>query len=300
MTLAPKAPTSAPASKPPGLRAILTPSWLGVITLAILFAGACWLILAPWQFGRHTDRDARNAQIETAMAAAAVPVTDLLSTAADPAPASQWRTVTAAGTFIPEQQAYVRLRQFNGQDAREIVVPFRLTDGSRILVDRGYLLTLEITKGGLPPDLPAGEVNITGRVSADQPDPSHRPEQRVGDRREVYGIDSATLLGARAGARIGFIQLTSTSPGVLTEIGVPDRDDGPFLSYALQWCVFGAVALLSIGFFAYREVTDADEGGPGRVDPAVDEQLDPAASSGSGLGSGPSKRAKFDKTDLYD
>ena len=290
MTLTTRASPTSPAPKRPGVRAILTPSWLGIIALAVVFAGACWSVLAPWQFGRNVEREAQNNQIEAAMAAAPVPVTDLLTSTVEPAPTSEWRTVTATGRFVEADQAYVRLRQLNGQDARELVVPFLLTDGTRILVDRGYMATLDIANGKLPTPLPADEVTITGRVSADQPDPSHRPEQQVGGRREVYGIDSAALLGPAPGARIGFVQLTATSPGVLIEIGVPDRDDGPFLSYALQWCVFGAVALISIGFFAYREITVPypDSGGTGIEPQVADEQAKPAA------------RAKFDRSDLYD
>lgn len=262
----------------PGIRAILTPGWLGIIALAVVFAGACWGILAPWQFSRHAERDAQNAQIESALNAPAVPVTDLLSTTAEPAGSSEWRTVTASGTFVTAEQAYVRLRQQNGQDAREVVLPFELTDGTRILVDRGYVMTLDLSAGRLPPDVPSGVLTITGRVSADQPDPSRRPEVVTAGRREVYGIDSTALLGSGAGARIGFLQLTSASPAVLSEIGVPDRDDGPFLSYALQWLVFGAVALLAAGFFAYREVTEP-VGDPAPTKP---------------------RKSGFDKSQLYD
>lgn len=272
------APPGAPSR--PGVRAILTPGWLGVIAIAVLFAGACWVILAPWQFGRHAERVAQNAQIESAMAAPVVPVTELLAADRQPAPASQWRPVSATGTFQPDQQVFVRLRQLNGQNAREVVVPFQLIDGTRILVDRGYLLETDVAAGRLPSDVPTGQVTITGRVSVDQPDPAHRPDQLVDGRREVYGIDSAALLGPASGALHGFVQLTGGSPGVLIEVGVPARDDGPFLSYALQWCVFGAVALLAAGFFAYREMTDpyGETGSPG-----------PRRSGG-----------KFDRSELYD
>lgn len=290
----------APARRP-GIRAILTPGWLGLIALALVFAGACWFVLAPWQYGRHVERSALNNQIESAMAAAPVPVTDLLVPGAEPPESSGYRLVTATGSYVPEEQAFVRLRQQNGSGAAEVVVPFVLTDGTRILVDRGYILNGDLTAGLLPAALPTGQVTLTGRVSADQPDPSRRPAQIEDGRREVYGIDAATLLGGTAGTRLGFVQLVDGAPGVLDPIGVPDRDSGPFLSYALQWAVFGAVALLAAGFFAYREVTDPLEpdgdapAGPDPVAGSDDAEPAPAAAPAP-----KPRRAKFDKTQLYD
>lgn len=298
----PSEPPPAP-SRRPGIRAILTPGWLGLIALALAFAGACWFVLAPWQYGRHVERSALNNQIESAMAAAPVPVTDLLVAGAEPPESSEYRLVTATGSFVPGEQVFVRLRQQNGSGAREVVVPFALTDGTRILVDRGYFLNGDLDAGLLPAALPAGEVTVTGRVSADQPDPSNRAPQLEAGRREVYGIDSATLLGGTADVRLGFVQLVDGAPGVLDPIGVPDRDGGPFLSYALQWAVFGAVALLAAGFFAYREVTDPPDpeervpAGPDPVDTTGDAAAAPLAAPAPAV---TPRRAKFDKSQLYD
>ncbi len=303
---APSAQPSAPTPRRGGLRAILTPGWLAVIALAMAFAGACWFVLAPWQYHRHEERTALNDQIERALAAPAVPVDVLLTPGAEPPPDTEYRLVTATGRYVPDEQVYVRLRQQNGSAAAEVVLPFQLTDGTRILVDRGYVSNDDVTAGDLPADPPAGELTITGRVSADQPDPSNRPRQEIGGRTDVYGIDSATLLGDAPGARLGFVQLVSGSPGVLSEIGVPDRDAGPFLSYSLQWAVFGVVALLAAGFFAYREVTDpADDETPATgAPPAAGDGTTAPTGTASPAGDPPKparvKRAKFDKSQLYD
>jgi cytochrome oxidase assembly protein ShyY1 len=324
MTLTASPTPSAPAPRRPGIRAILTPGWLAIIALAMVFAGACWFILAPWQYERHQEREALNNQIESALAAAPVPVQDLLGTGAEPPPGSEFRLVTAMGSFVPDEQAYVRLRQQNGSSASEVVLPFELTDGTRILVDRGYVSNDDLNAGELPAPVPAGELTLTGRISADQPDPLNRPRQEVNGRTDVYGIDSAVLLGDAPGARLGFVQLVDGAPGVLNEIGVPDRDGGPFLSYALQWATFGAVALLAAGFFAYREVTDPPDvdaavtsaGPPGgdpstspaagdAAGPAVPPAAAPAWPTDPSKAADPSKvakprKAKFDKSQLYD
>ena len=83
-------------------------------------------------------------------------------------------------------------------------------------------------------------------------------------RTELYAIDPAAVggpsspLGALDGAPLrGYLQLVDGSPGVLTPVEVPQVDAGPFLSYALQWLVFGAIALVGVGVFVYREATGA-------------------------------------------
>ncbi|WP_111765224.1 SURF1 family protein [Nakamurella deserti] len=324
MTLTARPTPPAPAPRRAGIRAILTPGWLAVVALATVFAGACWFVLAPWQYHRHQEREALNDQIETALAAPPAPVQDLLVSGAEPPASSEFRLVTATGSFVPDEQVYVRLRQQNGSSASEVVLPFKLTDGTRVLIDRGYVSNDDLKAGDLPAPVPSGEITVTGRVSADQPDPSNRPRQEVDGRIDVYGIDSAVLLGDEPGARLGFVQLVDGTPGVLNEIGVPDRDGGPFLSYALQWAVFGAVALLAAGFFAYREVTDppgddpettgaASPGPP--TDPTADpaDAADVAAVPGSAagppgrapaapgtVGTGKPRKPRFDKSQLYD
>jgi hypothetical protein len=56
-------------------------------------------------------------------------------------------------------------------------------------------------------------------------------------------------------------------------IGLPRLDAGPFLSYGIQWILFGVLAPIALGYFVYSEVrarrrekqfraTDTDPGGP--------------------------------------
>ncbi len=233
------------------------PGWLATILGGIAFALLCWLVLAPWQFGRNTERTTHNDAIHTALASAPVPVSQLLSPDREPLAEHAWRTVTAQGTFLPGQ-VFVRLRQDNaGNPASEVLARLRLTDGTLLLVDRGYVPDASSTGGAAPPGLPTGVVTLTGRIQPDQPDPSHRDPVDKDGNTLVYGIESVPRLAGLSGTKLqGFIQLKDGTPAALSEIGVPQTDDGPYLSYALQWCVFGGVALITVCFFLYREYTD--------------------------------------------
>lgn len=246
---------------------LLRPGWIAVILAGLAFAGACFFLLAPWQFNRNAERSAQNAAITAALGADPVPVSELMSTTAQPAENALWHVVTATGTFDESRQVQVRLRQNSaGQPISEVVLPFRLTTGETLLVDRGSVSFLEVDKGVGIPAPPAGEVTISGRVQDDQLDPSQRPPVVQNGQVQVTEISAAMMRQAFGGPAdepflAGFVQLTGPSPGVLTPIEVPQTDSGPFLSYALQWEVFGVIALAGLGVFIVREYRDprADE-----------------------------------------
>ena len=250
-----------PTQRPrPRVGFLLQPGWLAAIAGALAFTAACWLILAPWQFRRNSETAQTNAGIDAAQHATPVPVDQYLSTTNEPAEKSFWQPVTATGTFLPDRMYYVRLRQdAGGNPVSEVVLPMRLTDGTVLLVDRGTRSILDIGTGFHLPPVPTGLVTVTGRVQQDQTDPRNRKPGLLNGLEQAYAVNADALAGAATtpgNVRLGYIQLMNGSPGVLDEIGMPQTDSGPYLSYALQWCAFGAMSLLAIGYFIFREATD--------------------------------------------
>ncbi len=304
---------------------------------AISFALACYLILAPWQFGRNAERSEQNAAVAAAITAPPVPIAERMSTTVQPNRDAIWRRVTVTGTFDASREAYIRLRQDGeGRPASEVVVPLITADGTAVLVDRGYVSFASVQQGSALPALPTGTVTLTGRVQADQTDPKNRPPVAAPDGRMQYTAASSALAAPGPVYR-GYLQLTEDSPGVIDPIGLPQQDSGPFFSYALQWLAFGAIAVLGIGYFIYREVTDpaaediylsdegsaSGDGGSGGIpdDESSDNNEGPGGDNGSNgdarapsdtptSGDGhlaerrPSSRRRtrrgFDKSQLYD
>ncbi len=286
--------------------------WLAGIAGALAFAGACFFLLAPWQFGRNTERSAQNTAIDAAIGAPTIPVTELLSASAQPAQQVTWRVVGATGEFDATRQVQVRLRQdSNGQPVSEVITPFRMTDGRLLLIDRGTVTFAAVAKEVPVPAPPAGPVTITGRVQVEQVDPANRQPLTVGNHVEAYAVNLAAVGGAAPDEVFlrGYLQLTPTSPGVLTAIDLPQTDAGPFLSYALQWEAFGVIALAGIAFFLYREAfaprppddrddrDDRDDPGDGR--PGFEEASASELATKAGR-SGRPGRDGFDRSQLYD
>jgi cytochrome oxidase assembly protein ShyY1 len=261
------------------------PGWLSVILGAVVFAALCYLVLAPWQFSRHEQRSAQNASIAAAIDAPPQPLEQRLPAGDGVAADEVWQQATATGSFLPDRQVAVRLRQDgNGRPASEILAALQLSDGSILVVDRGFIPIGGLADNEPPPPPPAGPVTVTGRLQPFQPDPLNRPPVRTGNRIDVLGISATSITDLPGPVRDGFIQLVGGSPGVLAPISVPQMDSGPYLSYAWQWLAFGTMGLLAVGFFCFREFTDPRE-------PATDEAA-PTAS--------PGRRKSFDRSSLYD
>jgi len=241
------------------LRLLLRPGWLALTALVLIFAGVCFTLLAPWQFGRDDERSATNDAITRAAGAAPVRIDDLLPAGARPGPDTEWRTVRVTGAYLTDDEVVARLRTVLGQPAAEVLTPFRLADGTIVLVDRGFVRPVQGDRAVKVPDFaapPRGEVTLTARLRADERDPRDRGESRGEDgRRQVYAVGSGVVARATGLAvRPGYLQLADGAPGVLGALPLPELDAGPFLSYALQWITFGAMALLAWLYFTWREI----------------------------------------------
>ncbi len=240
------------------LRLLLRPGWLALTALVLIFAGVCFTLLAPWQFSRHEERATTNDAINHAANAGPADLNTLLPAGQRPDATTEWRTVRVTGEYLAEEEVVARLRTVLGQPAFEVLTPFRLTDGSIVLVDRGYVRPVQGSKSVTVPDYaapPSGTVTLTARVRADERDPRDRRAESEGGRPQVYAVGSGVVAEATGlDIRPGYLQLVEGAPGVLSALPLPSLDAGPFLSYALQWIAFGAMALLAWLYFTWREI----------------------------------------------
>ncbi len=239
------------------MRFLLRPGWLALTLVVLAFAVTCFTVLAPWQFGRHAERKATNDAISRSFSADPVPLDDLLAAGSRPGPATEWRTVTVTGRYLPSDEVIARLRTVQGEAAFEVLTPFRADDGTVVLVDRGYVRPVQGRQELTVPSYPAppdGSQRLTARIRADEHDPRERAPL-PGEHQQVYAVDSRAVAEVTGlPVRPGYLQLVDGSPGVLGALPLPELEAGPFLSYALQWITFGVMALLAWLYFTWREV----------------------------------------------
>lgn len=232
---------------------LLRPGWIALVVGVIIFSGACFWILSPWQFGRNAERSAQNSEIINATTDSPVPLRQLLAIGQEPTAQDDWREVVLSGHFIDSGETVARLRQVLDQAAYEVLTPFQLDSGPIMLVDRGWVSP---NNGMVPayPPAPTRHLTITARMHPEETNP-HRALLVEQGHREVYAINT-TVVSNITGLHIepGYFALVGGQPGLLQELPIPQIDSGPFLSYALQWIVFGVMAIFGLSYFTWREL----------------------------------------------
>lgn len=238
------------------LKFLLRPNWVALTLVVFLFAIACFLLLSPWQWGRHVEKDAQNEAIERSLSQPPRPIEQVLPDGETPSSDTVWSRVEVTGTYLPDAEVIARLRSVNGEPAYEVLTPLRTTSGETVLIDRGYIQPddrVGVPDYAPPPD---GEVTVVARVRADETDPQGRSAftPNGADAPQVYAIDSSVVADETGlDLRAGYFLLTPDQPGVLNPLPLPRVDAGPFLSYSFQWIAFGIMALAGWLYFTVRE-----------------------------------------------
>lgn len=285
------------------LRFLLRPGWIILALVIAGFAWACFTQLAPWQLGKNTATDARNARISASFAEAPVALSTLVAPGSAPVTDQEWRVITVRGRYLDADQVLARLRTVDGTPAYEVLTPFRTTGGETVLVDRGYVRPQVGTSAPPVPAAPGGEVGLQGRLRLDETIDPTRTSEVVDGVRQVYSVNAA-LVGTLTRTTItpGYVQLSGGQPGGLGVLGVPSLDSGPYLSYGLQWLAFGIMAPLGLAYLVRselqerkRERQEGDEGedGDGGRDGRDGATPAPAAAQQPRRG----RRARFDPRD---
>ncbi|GAA4858889.1 SURF1 family cytochrome oxidase biogenesis protein [Saccharopolyspora rosea] len=242
------------------LKFLLRPGWIGLIVLVVVFSSLCFTLLAPWQFRRNEENQAQNDAIIQSFHAAPRPLADVLPGDKAPDQRTEWSRVTFRGHYLPQAEVLGWQRTVQGEPAFEVLTPFRLDDGTSLLVDRGYVRPVNGTRAPAYAPPPPGEVTLTARVRADEQDSKHRPLFEHDGHRWAYAVNSQTVgQGSGVALRPGYFALVDGQPGVLEPLPLPQLDSGPYFSYALQWIAFGVMAILAIIYFVVTEVRPREQ-----------------------------------------
>ncbi|WP_216694141.1 SURF1 family cytochrome oxidase biogenesis protein [Dietzia psychralcaliphila] len=235
------------------LRRFLSPGWLIGLLAVALFAWACFALLAPWQLGKSEDLDTRNTRLAESIEAAPAPfgqVVDGPEAFVD----REWRLVTLDGQWRPDAEALLRLRAVDGEPVYQVLTVFDPVDGQEILVNRGYV---PVGENNTVPDYvaaPAGPVEITARIRAAE---NGQAEPVLVDGLPAVRVLDPSVLGDTLDHPLvpaGYLQLTGDQPGSLSPVPIPGIENGPYLSYGLQWLAFGVLAPLALAYFAWAEI----------------------------------------------
>lgn len=210
--------------------------------LVVAFITACWF-LSQWQFDRQAEVVAKNKLIEANYNAESVDIADVLK------PNQLWdsnleyRSISVKGQYLPEQSFLVRNRPLNAYPGFLQLVAFRTDAGAVIWVERGWLPTGSVSD--TPDDVPM----VDGQARTLEL--RLRPAEPQLDRTAPAGQLSSIFLEKISLYVVGDVytqsygRLVSESPALPTgeKIAKPNLSEGNHLSYALQWILFGLMAI---------------------------------------------------------
>jgi surfeit locus 1 family protein len=198
--------------------------------------------LGFWQVDRLRERRAKNAIALQARTAAPVPLDR--ETTGDSGLVE--RHVSAVGRYDHLHDVVLRGKVYRGTPGVEIVSPLVFQGGrTAILVNRGFVPTPDAVTVTTDSLRESGQVRVEG-IALAVPSGNGAPVERNG------GTSWARLDLAALGRRLPYPiapvyirQLPDSAlPSFPRRLEPPALDDGPHLSYAIQWFAFSIMAVV--------------------------------------------------------
>jgi len=214
------------------------------ITLAIVLAGV-FVRLGFWQLDRLAQRRARNAQTRARLVLPAMPFAAVVATRDN-----LDRRTSVDGVPDYEREFVVTGRSRDGSPGVHIVTPLKVTgDDSVVLVNRGWVYAPDAETVDLSRWREARRV-FTGYTRAIPEGASLMAARTRGVRQLATGGVSRLL--PYPFHTLYVVSQDSSAQSTLVRLPPPALDEGPHLSYAIQWFSFAIIALVGAAAVGVR------------------------------------------------
>lgn len=254
-------------------RFLLSGKWIAAFVLTVLFSLLC-VYLAGWQMDRKDALDYRNSRISQNYDA-----TPLSQQEGEPYfsaydPDREWTPVRLTGTYLVQDQLLVRNRPHNGSVGFEVLTPLRLQDGTVVVVDRGWMAAGDSNAAPVDavPAPPGGTVEVVVRLKAGEDSTSRDAPAGQIPSVDLRQVAERVAQGGQNGTAVqayGILDHEDPAPATRPEpLSAPEQDNGPNLSYSLQWYAFAVLAYVAYAWCARQKVRND------KLDAQLAEELD--------------------------
>jgi cytochrome oxidase assembly protein ShyY1 len=245
-------------------RFALRPRWI-LSHVLILVLIITMIELGFWQLRRLHSVKAYNASVSANEEKPPVPVQDLMQPGQPTSVGHplNYRPVTITGTYDTSNEIIVRARSLNSEPGVWVLTPLRRADGTGVIVLRGFLPS-QGTVDRVPTNAepPPGEVTVTGLVQETQtPGFFEHSDPADGHLTTMARVDVARIAKQTPyPIEPAYVQLQTQTPpqAGLYPVVVPPPvlDEGPHFSYAVQWFLFTAIAIIGYPLILRRKARD--------------------------------------------
>ncbi len=232
--------------------------WTIYVGVALVFAVVCGF-LANWQFDRSEGRNAEIALVEQNYERTPVPFDEAVTNSDVFDPQTEWLPVILEGRYLPDEQLLARNRPHGGSSAFEVLVPFELTDGQIIIVNRGWVAPGEGTLPEYIPEPPSGDsISVVVRLRPSEMVPRSGMGATEDDILTIKSINLPTIAEHTGDNTITTVYglMVTEDPSVADvphKVTPPTEDPGPHLSYAIQWILFAIMGFIFIVYIIRTE-----------------------------------------------
>ena len=176
----------------------------------------------------------------------------------------EYRQAVAEGYYDYSQQVAIRNQYFQGEYGFHLLTPLVLSDGSAVLVDRGWIpYDGNLTRPEWDKYSTDGKVKVTGiiRASREQADLTGKsdPELLPGQHElQVWNFPNLSRIQLQVSYSLLPVYLQESNADNMDSypISTPyviEISEGPHLGYALQWFTFAGIFLVGYPFFIKKQ-----------------------------------------------
>lgn len=224
---------------------------------------AVFVSLGMWQLDRLHERRER---VEIIKGRGRLPIADLEQVLPSPAVSPEmanrhaYRRVAVRGSYDPGREVLLEGRSHLGRPGSHVLTPLRTADGSALIVSRGWVPMALDDPPIAEASPPAGEVSVTGTLLSPPARGRFGPaEPPAGKVERLPRIDMERLQQQLPYAVYPLcLQLERQTPPNTKNLPAlaPLRrpDEGPHLSYAIQWFSFAVLGAATYIAYLRRQV----------------------------------------------
>jgi len=229
-----------------------------------LIAAALFVRLGVWQMHRLAERRAKNALLAERLNAAPAPLSSVsLDTAS-----ARFRRVTVSGNLDYEHELALVGRALNGSPGVYLVTPLRV-DGAdsnpAVLVNRGWVYSPDARVVDLSRWHEPSRVIVAGYLEEFAAD-RRAPSREAMVARSIRAMNPAVIaelvpypvlplyIVAQQVEAAVLEQPTAARADHPVRLSLPEMDEGPHKSYAIQWFSFAVIALVGVSTLIWHDL----------------------------------------------